>query len=133
MEMTPIPLNIQTALAACRGDPALARALIERYRAGLPAERSKLAGALATAPPDWEAVRERAHRLQSGGAYLGAERIAAAARALETGVLARHSTAALMAAWRALERALDEFLAAPVEDREKRPGVVNRPPGGAAP
>ena len=131
--MTPAPLNIETALAACRGDPALARALIEQYRAGLPAERAKLADALAAAPPDWEAVRERAHRLRSGGAYLGAERIAAAARELETGILAQNSTATLMAAWQTLERAFDEFSAAPIEDWEKRPGVVNRPSGGVVP
>lgn len=132
-DMTPASLNIETALAACRGDGALARTLIERYRASLPDERAKLADALAAVPPDWEGARERAHRLQSGGAYLGAERIAAAARELETGILARHPTTALMAAWRALERMIDEFLAAPVEIREKRPGVVNRPSGGVAP
>ena len=133
MEMTPAPLNIKTALAACRGDPALARVLIEQYRAGLPTERAILVDALAATPPDWDTVRERVHRLQSGGAYLGAERIALAARELETGILAQNATAALMAAWRALERTLDEFSAAPIEDCEKRPGVVNRPPGGAAP
>lgn len=115
-DMTPASLNIETALAACRGDGALARTLIAQYRASLPAERAKLADALAVVPPDWETVRERAHRLQSGGAYLGAERIALAARALETGVLAQEATAARMAAWRALERALDALLAAPVEE-----------------
>ena len=133
MEMTSAQLNIETALAACRGDAALARALIAQYRAGLPAERAKLADALAAAPPDWEAVRERAHRLQSGGAYLGAEQIALAAQELETGILAQNSTATLMAAWQTLERAFDEFSAAPIEDWEKRPGVVNRPSGGVVP
>lgn len=133
MEMTPAPLNIETALAACRGDPVLVHVLIAQFRASLPAERTQLTSALAAVPPDWEAIRERAHRLQSGGTYLGAEQIAAAAREVETSILAQDSTAARIAACRALERALDEFLATPVEDWEKRPGVVNRPSGGVVP
>ncbi|MGB5065302.1 MAG: Hpt domain-containing protein, partial [Candidatus Competibacter sp.] len=86
METAPVLLDVETTLAACRGDSALARALIEQYRLELPAERAGLAGAHAVAPPDWEAIRQRAHRLRSGSAYLGAERIAAAARDLEVGV-----------------------------------------------
>ncbi len=118
MEMTPALLNIETALAACRGDPVLARTLIEQYRAHLPAEQAELVKALAAIPPDWESVCKRVHRLQSGSAYLGAERIGSAARKLEMTILAHHPTAVLMAAWQTLDRAFDEFLAAPVEDSE---------------
>jgi len=39
-----------------------------------------LARARAVSPPDWETVRQRAHRLQSGGGFLGIERIAVAAQ-----------------------------------------------------
>lgn len=116
MESAPVIVNVATALATCRGDRALARALIEQYRASLPAERAGLAEALAAIPADWAAIRERAHRLQSGGAYLGVERLAWAARELETGILTQQSTATLRAAWRALEHTIEEFLAAPMED-----------------
>ena len=114
MDIALVPLNIETALAACRGDPDLARALVEQYRASLPEERAALARAVAAA--DWADVGRRAHRLQSGGAYLGAERVAATARVLETGVLAGAAPDALTAAGRALDRAIDEFLAAPVAE-----------------
>lgn len=131
METVPVLLNVETALAACRGDSTLARALIEQYCLDLPAERAELAKARALDPPDWEAIRERAHRLRSGSAYLGAERIAAAARDLEAGVLARRSPDALAVAWRALERAFEAFSAMPIEDWEKHPRVVNRLADGA--
>ena len=128
METVPVLLNVETALAACRGDSTLARALIEQYCLDLPAERAE---ARALDPPDWEAIRERAHRLRSGSAYLGAERIAAAARDLEAGVLARRSPDALAVAWRTLERAFEAFSAVPIEDWEKHPRVVNRLADGA--
>lgn len=130
METVPVLLNVETALAACRGDSTLARALIEQYCLDLPAERAELAKARALDPPDWEAIRERAHRC-SGSAYLGAERIAAAARDLEAGVLARRSPDALAVAWRTLERAFEAFSAVPIEDWEKHPRVVNRLADGA--
>jgi HPt (histidine-containing phosphotransfer) domain-containing protein len=117
------PLNGETALAACRGDPALARALVEQYRASLPEERTAIARAVAAV--DWADVGRRAHRLQSGGAYLGIERVAAAAGALETGVLGGAAPDALTAAGRALDRAIDEFLAVPDA------GWTGRPRGGA--
>lgn len=123
-------LNVGTALATCRGDPALARALVEQYRASLPTERAALERARAATPPDWEAIGNRVHRLQSGGGYLGAERIAAAARALEAGILARDATATLTAAWRTLERAFEEFLTALPEEWDVWPRVVNRPSVG---
>lgn len=133
MGTTPALLNTETALAACRGDPVLAYTLIEQYRAHLPAEQAELVKALAATPPDWEAVRKQVHRLQSGSAYLGIERIESAARTLEMALLAHPPTALLMGAWQALERAFDEFLAVPGEDWERRLGVVNRPTGGAVP
>jgi len=133
MDTTPVMLNVGTALAACRGDPALVRALVEQYRAKLPEERTVLAQAYAARPPDWETVRQRAHRLQSGSGYLGIERIATAAHQLEAGILARDSTDALMAAWEVLECAFAEFLAVPVEEWERRLRVVNRPAAGAVP
>lgn len=113
MDIALVPLNIETALAACRGDPALARALVEQYRASLPEERTALAREIAATPPDWAAVGRRAHRLRSGGAYLGIERVAAAARALEAGVAAGACPDELTAAGQALDRAIDEFLAVP--------------------
>lgn len=109
-------LNSETALAACRGDAALARRLTEQYRASLPAERAALEQAGKATPPDWETVREQAHRLQSGGAYLGAERIAAAARNLEAGILARDPADALVQVQRTLDAALQEFLSAPIHN-----------------
>jgi HPt (histidine-containing phosphotransfer) domain-containing protein len=116
MDIALVPLNIETALAACRGDPDLARALVEQYRASLPEERTALARAVSAAPPDWADVGRRAHRLQSGGAYLGIERVAAAAGALETDVLAGAAPDELTAASRALDRAIDEFLAVPDDE-----------------
>jgi HPt (histidine-containing phosphotransfer) domain-containing protein len=74
MESAPVILNVETALAACRGDANLARALLERYRADLPEERAALLEARAAASPEWETVRKRVHRLCSGSAYLGADR-----------------------------------------------------------
>lgn len=50
METVPILFNMGTALAACRGDRTLVRALVEQYRAQLPEERTVLAQAYA-APP----------------------------------------------------------------------------------
>ncbi len=116
MDIALVPLNIETALAACRGDPKLARSLVEQYRASLPDERAALARAIAATPPDWAAVGQRAHRLQSGGAYLGIERVAAAAGALEAGVVAGAAPDALAAAGRALDRVIDEFLAVPDDE-----------------
>ncbi|MCB1770229.1 MAG: Hpt domain-containing protein [Candidatus Competibacteraceae bacterium] len=133
MDTAPAMLNLATALAACRGDPVLVRMLVERYRAKLPEERTVLVQAAAATPPDWESVRQRAHRLQSGSGYLGVERIAEAARQLEASILARDSTDALAAASQALERAFDEFLAIPLEEWERRLQVVNRPAVGAVP
>lgn len=133
MDTAPVMLNVETALATCRGDPALVRALVEQYRANLPEERTGLTQALAATPPDWEAVRQRAHRLRSGSGYLGAERIAAAARDLEAGILACESTDALTAAWDALEGAFEEWLAVPVEEWERQWRVVHRPAIGAVP
>lgn len=133
METAPVILNVGTALAACRGDPALARALVEQYRASLPEERAALAVARAATPPDWEAIRERAHRLQSGSAYLGAEQIAVAARELEECILTRGSLDARATGWRTLDQAFQEFLdtsdAENVFEAEgvSRPTVVNRP------
>lgn len=133
MQTVPVVLNIETALAACRGDPALVQVLVEQYRAKLPEERTVLARAAAAIPPDWETIRQRAHRLQSGSGYLGAERIAAAAHRLETGILARELPDALAASSQALERTFDEFLAIPLEEWERRLQVVNRPAVGAVP
>ena len=133
MQTAPVLLNIETALAAYRGNPALVQALVARYRTQLPDEQNRLAHALAATPPDWETLRERAHRLQSGSGYLGVERIAEAARQLEASILARDSTDALAAASQALERAFDEFLAIPLEEWERRLQVVNRPAVGAVP
>lgn len=130
MDTAPVILNPGTALATCRGDPALVWVLVEQYRAKLPEERTVLAQAAAARPPDWETLRKRAHRLQSGSGYLGAERIAAAARQLEAGILAGDSMDALTAAGQALERAFDEFLAIPIEEWERRLRVVNRPAVG---
>ena len=133
METAPVILNVGTALAACRGDPALARALVEQYRASLPEERAALAGARAATPPDWEAVRERAHRLRSGSAYLGAEQIAVAARELEECILTRKAMDARATGWQTLDQAFQEFLdnsdAENVFEAERlsRPTVVNRP------
>mgnify|MGYP001199918465 FL=1 len=133
METAPVILNVGTALATCRGDPGLARALIEQYRAGLPEERAALAQARAATPPDWETLRDRAHRLRSGSAYLGAEQIAVAARELEKCILARGSPDARAAVWRTLDQAFQEFLntseAENVFEAEgvSRPTVVNRP------
>ena len=123
MDIALVPLNIETALAACRSDPDLARTLVEQYRASLPEERTALARAVAAA--DWADVGGRAHRLQSGGAYLGIERVAAAAGALEAGVAAGAAPDELTAAGRALDRAIDEFLAVPDA------GWTGRPRGGA--
>ena len=116
METAPVIFNIGTARAACRGDSTLVRTLTEQYRASLPAERAALEQAGAATPPDWETVREHAHRLRSGGGYLGAERIAAAARDLEAGILAQDSVDALAQAQRTLDAALQEFLIAPIEE-----------------
>ena len=133
MDTAPVMLNVATALATCRGNPALVRMLVERYRAKLPEERTVLVQAAMADPPNWESVRQRAHRLQSGSGYLGVERIAEAARQLEASILARDSTDALAAASQALERAFDEFLAIPLEEWERRLQVVNRPAVGAVP
>jgi len=133
MQTAPVLLNIETALAACRGNPALVQVLVAQYRTQLPEEQNRLAHALATTPPDWETLCERAHRLQSGSGYLGAEQIAEAARQLEAGILARDSTDALATAGQALGRAFDEFLAIPLEEWERRLQVVNRPVVGAVP
>lgn len=133
MQTAPVLLNIETALANCRGNPALVQVLVARYRTQLPEEQNRLAHALAATPPDWETLRKRAHRLQSGSGYLGAERIAEAARQLEVGVLARDSTDALIAASEALACAFAEFLAIPLEEWERRLQVVNRPAVGAVP
>lgn len=110
MEIAPVMLNVGIALAACRGDPDLARAMVAQYRASLPEERAALAQARAATPPDWEAIGQRSHRLQSGSAYLGVEQIAAAARELEERILARSATDARAAAWRALDDAVQDFL-----------------------
>jgi HPt (histidine-containing phosphotransfer) domain-containing protein len=127
METAPVILNVGTALATCRGDPALARALVEQYRACLPEERTALARARAATPPDWETVRDRAHRLRSGSAYLGAEQIAVAARELEECILARGSMDARAALWRTLDQAFQEFLKTSEAEGVSRPTVVNRP------
>jgi HPt (histidine-containing phosphotransfer) domain-containing protein len=131
METEPVIFDVETALAACRGDPALARALAEQYRASLPEEQTALAQARAAMPPDWETVRKRVHRLQSGGAFLGAERIAVAAQRLEANILTHAAPTALEAVYRALECAFDEFLAIPVEEWERRLRVVHRPSASA--
>ena len=133
MAITPVVLKVETALATCRGDLALARMLIDQYRTSLPEERAALVRAQAATPPDWEAVRERVHRLQSGGGYLGAERIAVAAQRLEADILAQATPAVLDAAWRGLDGALNEFLAVPGEEWERRLRVVHRPADGAVP
>ena len=51
MAVTPVVLEVETALAACRGDLALALALIDQYRMSLLEERAALVRAQATAPP----------------------------------------------------------------------------------
>jgi HPt (histidine-containing phosphotransfer) domain-containing protein len=109
MESAPVILNVETALAACRGDANLARALLERYRADLPEARAALLEARAAASPEWETVRKRVHRLCSGSAYLGAERIADAARTLEESI-ARGSPDAPGRASQALAGAIQDFL-----------------------
>jgi HPt (histidine-containing phosphotransfer) domain-containing protein len=131
--VTPVVLKVETALATCRGDLALARMLIDQYRTSLPEERAALVRAQAATPPDWEAVRERIHRLQSGGGFLGIERIAVAAQRLEAEILAQATPTVLDAAWRGLDGAFDEFLAVPNEEWERRLRVVHRPADGAAP
>ena len=98
MAITPVVLKVETALATCRGDLALARMLIDQYRTSLPEERAALVQAQAATPPDWEAVRQRVHRLQSGGGYLGAERIVVAAQRLEAEILAQATPTVLDAA-----------------------------------
>jgi HPt (histidine-containing phosphotransfer) domain-containing protein len=133
MQTAPVLLNIETALAACRGNPVLVQGLVAQYRTQLPDEQNRLAHALAATPPDWETLRERAHRLQSGSGYLGAERIAEAARQLEAGILAGDSTDALIVASETLACACSEFLAIPLEEWERRLRVVNRPAVGAVP
>ena len=114
METAPVILNLGTARAACRGNPALIHALTEQYRASLPAERAALAQAGTATPPDWETVRVQANRLQSGSAYLGAERVAAAARQLEDAILARDSATVLIQAQGTLDAALQEFFNTPI-------------------
>ncbi len=114
METAPVILNLGTARAACRGDPALVRTLVEQYRASLLGERAALAQAGTATPPDWETVRVQAHRLRSGSAYLGAERIAVAARQLEDAILARDSATVLTQAQWTLDAALQEFLNTPI-------------------
>lgn len=131
MAVTPVVLEVETALAACRGDLALALALIDQYRMSLLEERAALVRAQATAPPDWEAVRERVHRLQSGSGYLGVEQIAAAAQRLEAEIRAQATPTVLDAAWQGLAGAFDEFLAVPGEEWERRLRVVHRPADGA--
>ena len=131
MAVTPVVLEVETALAACRGDLALALALIDQYCTSLLEERAALVQAQATAPPDWEAVRERVHRLQSGGGYLGVEQIAVAAQRLEAEIRAQATPTVLDAAWRELTRAFDEFLAVPGEEWERRLRVVHRLADGA--
>ena len=133
MAVTPVVLKVETALATCRGDPALALTLIDQYRTSLPEERAALTQAQATVPPDWETVRQRVHRLQSGGGFLGVERIAVAAQRLEAEILAQATTTVLDAAWQGLDGAFDEFLAVPGEEWERRLRVVHRPSVGAAP
>lgn len=71
--------------------------------------------------------------MQSGGAYLGIERIALAAQRVEADILARAASALLEAAWRALEQAFEEFLAVPNEEWERRLRVVHRLSDGVAP
>jgi HPt (histidine-containing phosphotransfer) domain-containing protein len=95
--------------------------------------QAALVRAQAATPPHWEAVRERVHRLQSGGGFLGIERIAVAAQRLEAEILAQATTTVLDAAWRELDGAFDEFLAVPNEEWERRLRVVHRPADGAAP
>lgn len=131
METAPALLNARTALAACRGDAALARALTEQYRTSLPAEQAALAQAYAITPPDWATIRARVHRLQSGSAYLGIERIAVAARRVEEGIRTQDSRAARAAAWQALEQAFKEFLNVSPAEWDARLTVVTRPSADA--
>ena len=130
METAPALLNARTALAACRGDAARARALTEQYRTSLPAEQAALAQAYAITPPDWATIRARVHRLQSGSAYLGIERIAVAARRVEEGIRTQDSRAA-RAAWQALEQAFKEFLNVSPAEWDARLTVVTRPSADA--
>ena len=133
MAATPVVFQVETTLAACRGDPTLACELVEQYRASLLEEQAVLAQARAATPPDWEAIGRRVHRLQSGGGFLGVERIAVAAQRLEAEILAQAGATVLDAAWRGLDGALDEFLTVPVEEWERRLRVVHRPAVGAVP
>ena len=131
MEAIPRVLNVEQALAACRGDPALAWTLIEQYRASLPEEWAALARASGLLP-----IGDRPPAgapLATGGAYLGIERIALAAQRVEADILARAASALLEAAWRALEQAFEEFLAVPNEEWERRLRVVHRLSDGVAP
>ena len=107
----PVVLDFEKALASC-GEADFARSLIDKFRLSLVNDRTELIR-LRERPGDWNAIRDKAHHLQSGGAYLGLERIAASARDLENCLLTGAPSTVREQALATLLEALQAFLAYP--------------------
>lgn len=76
-------------LSISRGNPARAKELVRQFLMLLPEEKAKIEKAYAA--QDWEAVRQSAHRLTSGGRYTGFLRISHTAGGLEDQIMAGSS------------------------------------------
>lgn len=107
------PLKSALALDSCGGDLGMARIMVKRFLAILPAEQAELEQAYDAG--DLDTVRERAHRLRSGSLYVGAERFSAAAEALEEGISSNASQEAIALAWANLCQELQALLEQPEE------------------
>lgn len=97
------PWDDGAALAALGGQPAHVRALRELFLGELPQQRQRIVHAAIHA--DVSDLRGELHKLSASCGFVGAARVGAAVRALQAALTDR-------AALHALERAIDETLAA---------------------
>lgn len=105
----PVVFNFEKALASC-GDADFAWSLIDKFRSRLVRYRTELIH-LGERPGDWIAIQDKAHHLQSGGAYLGLEQVATSAKGLEDCILAGEPSTVRERALATLMEAIQEFLA----------------------
>ena len=104
LTVTSLRVPLQVPLQV--GDTSMSAMLLKRLRENVPERRAQIEAALATDPPDLDAVAGQAHRLAGAAAYCGQETLQDVALMLEKAARSRHPKT-VCDAWHELCATLD--------------------------